>query len=93
MDIFGSIFLLVVLSAVFLGTLNSLYEGGYFIFREWWDDDYRRLGKTTFKSRVKGILIALLINIIIFSLFYILGPNDPLTWLLSLAFIFFCVSK
>ena len=54
MDIFGSIFLLVVLSAVFLGTLNSLYEGGYFILREWWDDDYRKFRKTLFLYQLQN---------------------------------------
>ena len=53
MDIFGSIFLLVVLSAVFLGTLNSLYGGGYFIFREWWDDDYRKFLKPPLRVGLK----------------------------------------
>ena len=68
MDIFGSIFLLVVISLVFLGTLNSLYGGGYWICREDWDDDYRKFRKTTFKSRIKGILLALLIDSIFYSI-------------------------
>ena len=54
MDIFGSIILLVVLSVFFLGTLNSLYEGGYFILREWWDDDYRKFRKTLFLYQLQN---------------------------------------
>ena len=68
MDIFGSIFLLVVLIIFFLLTLNSLYGGGYWICREDWDDDYRKFRKTTFKSRIKGIFLALLINSIFYSI-------------------------
>ena len=101
MDIFGSIFLLVVLSAVFLGTLNSLYEGGYFIFREWWDDDYRKFRKTTFKSRIKGIFLALLIHGIYFSIMAICahikvegkGNTNGLMILFSIIFLVLCGSS
>ena len=62
MDTFSVIFLFVVGIIFILLTINALYGGGFFILREDLYDDYRRLGKTTFKSRIKVILIALLIN-------------------------------
>ena len=92
MDTFSVIFLFVVASIFILLTINALYGGGYFIAREDWDDDYRRLGKTTFKSRIKVILLALLINIIFISLCYILG-NNPLSYLLSLAYFLLLTSR
>ena len=101
MDIFGSIFLLVVLSAVFLGTLNSLYEGGYFISREWWDDDYRKFRKTTFNSKIKGIFLALLIHGIYCSIMAICaylkvegkGNTDGLMIMFSIIFGLLCMSR
>ena len=101
MDIFGSIFLLVVLSAVFLGTLNSLYGGGYFIFREWWDDDYREFRKTTFKSRIKGIFLALLIDSIFYSILAICvhikaegnGNTDGLMIMFGIIFLLLTMSR
>ena len=101
MDIFGFIFLLVVLSAVFLGTLNSLYEGGYFISREWWDDDYRKFRKTTFKSRIKAVFLALLIHGIYFSIMAICahikvegkGNTNGLMILFTIIFLVLCGSE
>ena len=72
MDTFLVIFGFFVFGIFCLTTLGTLYGNGIFpIEREWWDDDYKRLGKTTLKSRIKGIFISLLINFIIYLLFYI----------------------
>ena len=77
-----------------LTTLGTLYVNGIFpIEREWWDDDYMRFGKTTLKSSIKGIFISLIINIIFFSLFYVLAKTKPALGLglfgLICVFIFF----
>ena len=70
MDTFLVIFGFFVFGISCLTTLGTLYGNGIFpIEREWWDDDYKRLGKTTLKSRIKGIFISLIINIIFFFTF------------------------
>ena len=94
MDTFLVIFGFFVFGISCLTTLGTLYGNGIFpIEREWWDDDYKRLGKTTVKSRIKGIFISLIINIIFFSLFYVLAKTKPALGLglfgLICVFIFF----
>ena len=70
MDTFLVIFGFFVFGISCLTTLGTLYGNGIFpIEREWWDDDYKRLGKNTLKSRTKGIFISLIINIIFFFTF------------------------
>ena len=91
MDIFGIIFAFVYFSFFFLITLNGLYGGGYLICREWWDDDYRRFRKTTFKSRAKGIFLALLITSILHSLFFIF--NGKGAWVFGVIFLFFFIAR
>ena len=100
MDIFGSIIVLFLLSVIFLLTLNSLYKGAFSIFREWWDYDYRNFRKTTFKSKIKGILLALLIDSIFYSILRFLvvdlsqkGNTDGLMIMFGIIFLLLTMSR
>ena len=67
--------LIVALSifAIFiLVTFEYLLTCNYLIDRYWWDDDKKRLGKTTFKSRIKAFLLALLLNGIGYLIYYLM---------------------
>ena len=88
-DTFLIIFGFFAFGTTTLTTLGTLCGNGVFpIDREWWDDDYRRLGKTTFKGRIKGIFISLIINIIFYSLFYVLAKTKMVLILFGLICIF-----
>ena len=104
MDIFGIIIGLVLFlmyAVLFASTINSLYGGGFVISREWWDDDYRKFRKTTFKSRIKGIFLALLIHGIYCSIMAICaylkvegkGNTDGLMIMFSIIFGLLCMSR
>ena len=60
-------------------TINHLMESNYLIDRYWWDDDFKRNSKTTFKSWIKAILIALLLNgfgyLILYLMIGVMGLN------------------
>ena len=86
----------IFFSGVFLATLGTLYGRGIFpIDRECWDNDYKRLGKTTFKGRIKGIFIALLINVIYFSVMIYLVNNNlfPYAVMIQFGMLFFWMQE
>ena len=88
--------IIIFFSGVFLATLGTLYGRGIFpIDREWWDNDYKRLGKTTFKGRIKGIFIALLINVIYFSVMIYLVNNNlfPYAVMIQFGMLFFWMQE
>ena len=104
MDIFGIIIglgLFLIYAVLFASTINSLYGGGFVISREWWDDDYRKFRKTTFKSRIKAVFLALLIHGIYFSIMAICahikvegkGNTNGLMILFSIIFLVLCGSE
>ena len=55
-----------------LVTIEYLLTSNYLIDRYWWDKDFKRLGKTTFKSLIKVSLIALLLNGIGYLIYYLM---------------------
>ena len=68
------IFASLVFGATTLTTLGTLFGNSIFLIeRKWWNDYHKskRVGKTSFKDRIKVIFIALLINFIFYLLFYI----------------------
>ena len=104
MDFFGFIIglgLFLIYGVLFASTINSLYGGGFFISREWWDVDYRKFRKTTFKSRIKGIFLALLIHGMYFSIMAICahlkvegkGNTNALMIMFSIIFGLLCTSR
>ena len=102
MDTFLVIFGFFVFGISCLTTLGTLYGNGIFpIEREWWDDDYRKFRKTTFKSRIKAVFLALLIHGIYFSIMAICahikvegkGNTNGLMILFSIIFLVLCGSE
>ena len=104
MDILGifiGLGIFLIYGVFFASTINSLYGGGFVISREWWDKDYRKFRKTTFKSRIKGIFLALLIDSIFYSILAICvhikaegnGNTDGLMIMFGIIFLLLTMSR
>ena len=86
------IFCWSIFAILILFTIEYLMTCNYLIDRYWWDKDFERNGKTTFKSGIKATLIALLLNgigyLILYLMVGVMGLN-PIFFLIP--FIIFIV--
>ena len=91
MDGITLIVCLFIFVVFLLLTINHLFNNFMLIDRDWWDKDFKRNGKTTFKSWIKAILLALLLNgfgyLILYLMVGVMGLN-PLFFIIPLVLFF-----